>query len=72
MIELTLVVFLKRATEWNSNRSDRAVDILKSQPNGNTSKEKSMTYLDIIDLVALIIYFLLYIVFNIVYWIYNL
>ena len=55
MLEFAVVLFLKRILEWKTNMTDEAVN-------------KIMRAIDIMDIVALLTFISLYILFNAWYW----
>ena len=60
MVELVLVVFLKRVSEWKTNLIGAEVE--RNNMNINRSFAKSMNYRDIIDLIALFTYCIIYVI----------
>ena len=68
IIELALVISLKRAGEW---KLPKMINVVKIESNQKNLPEKSMTFLDKVDFWALALYCFFYILFNCVYWINN-
>ena len=68
VIELTIVVFLKRILDWESNWIETKNNVGREESNKTRLIGNTMSYFEVIDLLSLAMYFIIFIIFNCAYW----
>ena len=66
MLELTFIVFLKRSSEWNENPIKPT--FTGNGISTNNCRYYKITRFDYVDLISCSIYFILFLIFNCIYW----